>query len=266
MESRKAESYKAGLKPGEWLPDSIRLKLLGSYSPPRFRIGGFVSCEIRGRVKVTSARSSPFGELPLEDRRIIITDELARMIRKESSVAVMHWLGVTKKWVTWRRGDLGVERRNPGTLRLKKEWAPLTVAHDDNPYFRNPEMPAGIHEAGRRMREERARKGLPAKTPRYCESRRTGKKKRRPPVEGRLLKKIEVQGEHWIWKGAGTTNSLTAIVNDEGRTERPHRVAWKIFKGDLEPFEKLFRACDHPLCIRPDHFEVRPYQTGGKER
>jgi hypothetical protein len=52
---------------------------------------------------------------------ILLEDELARAVRHESSVAIMHWWGVCSSTVVkWRRA-LGVERKTEGMRRLVRE-------------------------------------------------------------------------------------------------------------------------------------------------
>src|SRR5262249_19222768 len=53
---------------------------------------------------------------------LLVDEELARAVRNESALAIMHWWGVTHGSVTrWRRA-LGVKRLDtPGTIRLRRE-------------------------------------------------------------------------------------------------------------------------------------------------
>jgi hypothetical protein len=53
---------------------------------------------------------------------LLVDDELARAVRRESSVALQHWFGVSPYVVwSWRKA-LGVERFNEGSVRLQAAW------------------------------------------------------------------------------------------------------------------------------------------------
>lgn len=80
--------------------------------------------------------------MPLAGCWIIVTPEIAGMIRTESSVAVQHWLGVSRTWVTSRRGALKVPRLNKGTRNHFKEQCgrilPYSFAHSLKHRYQKP--------------------------------------------------------------------------------------------------------------------------------
>ena len=110
------------------LPDVERFRLLhGSYCPPKFKVGGWLKCRLRGRVKVFSISDSPF-QWPMTcqanggKRMPVMVGDLVKAIRQESAQAVAHWWGVTAQTVSHWRKALGVEQNNAGTTRLRSKW------------------------------------------------------------------------------------------------------------------------------------------------
>src|SRR6185295_16487749 len=103
-----------------------RVKLLfGPYRMPRCRVGGFLKCSVRGRVRVYGIHEGPI-QWPYTVRRIgggrpmlIVCGDLARAVRRESEIAVAHWWGVSQTTVWKWRKELGVEATNKGTSALR---------------------------------------------------------------------------------------------------------------------------------------------------
>jgi len=86
------------------MEDATRLRLLGKYRTPRFRIGQRVSCKVRGQVVITGMTDAP---IPC---------------RQELNQAVASWWGIDPQTVTkWRR-RLGVERATEGTSQLHSDY------------------------------------------------------------------------------------------------------------------------------------------------
>lgn len=54
----------------------------------------------------------------------------------------------------------------------------------------------------------------------------------------------------WIWVGTLSTDGYPSIWLN-GKMERAHRVAFKLFKGDPKNF--VCHSCDVPQCVNPDH-------------
>ena len=82
---------------GGHAPDADRFRLLhGPYCAPRCRVGGFLTCRIRGRLKVAGISDTRI-QWPYACKGrpcLIITATLARAIRRESATALCYWLGV----------------------------------------------------------------------------------------------------------------------------------------------------------------------------
>jgi len=103
--------------------DPGRAKLLfGPYEPPRTRPGPFLSCEMRGKVKVYDFSDTPI-PWPIGFSRcgrptIMVCGDWVRAVQLESVVAVAYHWGVCSQTVSKWRQILEAERATPGTRRL----------------------------------------------------------------------------------------------------------------------------------------------------
>lgn len=110
------------------LPDSERFRLLGGpYRSPRCKVGGWLVCRLRGRVKVVALSDGPI-PWPMTcqahggNKMLILCGDLVKAVQRESTKAVQHWFGVKSNTVwTWRKA-LGVRQNNAGTLQLRSKW------------------------------------------------------------------------------------------------------------------------------------------------
>jgi hypothetical protein len=105
-------------------PDAERYRLLKVPRPPRCRVGGYLTCKIRGRLKVGGLLDAKIMWPYANKGRpcLIVTAELARAICRESNAALCYWLGVTGQTVTLWRKALGVATTNEGTRWLRRRW------------------------------------------------------------------------------------------------------------------------------------------------
>jgi hypothetical protein len=105
-----------------------RIKLLfGPYRVPSLRRGDRTICLYRDApVVITSWSDGPISwprcralDGPGGGSGLLVDDELARAVRNESAIAVMHWWAVSPQAVRAWRKALGVTRTdNPGSRRL----------------------------------------------------------------------------------------------------------------------------------------------------
>ena len=138
-----------------------RVKLLfGPYRMPRFRVGRFLRCTMRGKVRVRGISDAPI-MWPFTRNRdgrgtasLILCVDLARAVRRESEIAVAHWWGVSQQTVWKWRVELGVGALTKGTSDLRSRWAPETVQSPvanarRAPTLKSPERAAKIAAARR---------------------------------------------------------------------------------------------------------------------
>jgi hypothetical protein len=109
------------------MPDLDKVKLLfGPYRRPRLRLGERVPCLYRDRLVVVHGWTDAPISWPLcrpveglGRPGILVEEELARAVRGESSLALMHWWRASASVVHCWRTALGVERFTPGSRRLQ---------------------------------------------------------------------------------------------------------------------------------------------------
>jgi hypothetical protein len=129
------------------LSSGLRNELLGGpYTPPPTRRGAFLTCEMRGKVKVGDYSDGPIPwPIKWKTRSLILCGALVEAVRLESAPAVAHHWGVStwtvKKW----RGALGVEAYNQGTHALMRR-----AAREHATPQRVRQMTTLAREAGRR--------------------------------------------------------------------------------------------------------------------
>lgn len=78
-------------------------------------------------------------------------------------------------------------------------------------------------------------------------------------VEHRFFEKIEVRGDHWIWKGAyrGTKKNFP-VMRIDGEPTGMHR--W-IYEREVGPITKIWLVCTceyhdrDEICTNPEHYE-----------
>ena len=115
------------------IPPAQRVRLLaGPYRVPRARIGRMITCRFYGRCKVCGWSD---GRIPWPKIRVghggngayVMTPELVRALRTESSAALCYWWGFgIAKVSVWRR-RLGIPQFNPGTQALYSAWKPIKL-------------------------------------------------------------------------------------------------------------------------------------------
>lgn len=110
------------------LSDHERFRLLGGpYRMPQCKVGGWLTCRIRGRVRVFAISDGRI-QWPMTRQRaggnntFIVCGDMARAIERESGQAVAFWWGVTAQTVSAWRKSLGVKQNNRGTIRLRSKW------------------------------------------------------------------------------------------------------------------------------------------------
>jgi hypothetical protein len=106
--------------------DRFRLRF-GPYSTPRCRVGGCLTCSVRGRVKVVAISHTPIPwPLCKSSKHLtpIICGGLVRAVWRESNLGVAWNWGVSPQTVCKWRKALGVLPINEGTRELLRDWTP----------------------------------------------------------------------------------------------------------------------------------------------
>lgn len=83
---------------------------------------------------------------------------------------------------------------------------------------------------------------------------------RRRPLARRLLERVRIDGECWIFTGAINAGGYGVIGIDGNRTRVAHRAAYEVFVGAIPAGLHIdhvrARGCKSRACINPDHLEA----------
>ena len=65
---------------------------------------------------------------------------------------------------------------------------------------------------------------------------------------------IDWWSDCWLWFGAIEKHSGYGIASAGGnRTDRAHRVSWRMFRGEIPPGLYVLHKCDVRNCVNPSH-------------
>lgn len=179
------------------LPDVERFRLLnGPYRPPRCKIGGWLECHLRGRVKVVAISDGQI-QWPMTrsarggNRTLIVCGDLVKAVRLESTQAIQYWWGVKKDTVwTWRKA-LGVKQNNAGTIRLRSKWWTDGGTGEAS----RPGREASFHSPERAAKIATSKKGKP-RPPHVAELLRHGFEGKTHTAEARRQMSEARRGQH----------------------------------------------------------------------
>lgn len=60
-------------------------------------------------------------------------------------------------------------------------------------------------------------------------------------------------GPCWVWTGAKSRKSGYGSIDVDGKSERTHRLAWKLEHGQIVGGLWVLHHCDHRPCVRVSH-------------
>lgn len=73
--------------------------------------------------------------------------------------------------------------------------------------------------------------------------------------EQRFLAKVEKTDGCWLWRGAHCPKGYGHILVD-GRYEKAHRLAVRIYRGPIPTGMFVCHTCDTPACVNPAHLWI----------
>jgi len=70
----------------------------------------------------------------------------------------------------------------------------------------------------------------------------------------RIVEKIEVGEEHWLWTGWANDAGYPYVYMD-GRDQPAYRVVYELLVGPIPVGLELDHLCVTPMCVWPEHME-----------
>lgn len=62
--------------------------------------------------------------------------------------------------------------------------------------------------------------------------------------------RVDRTGDCWLWRGNRDRRGGYGIY---GRKAKAHRIAFRLFFGDVPAGKDVLHRCDNPPCVRPSH-------------
>lgn len=75
------------------------------------------------------------------------------------------------------------------------------------------------------------------------------------PVRERILAKVRLEGDCWIFTGSKTYHGYPRIIIGSTQVHFAHRVMWELKNGPVPDGLELDHLCRNRACVNPDHLE-----------
>lgn len=72
----------------------------------------------------------------------------------------------------------------------------------------------------------------------------------------RLMSKVHIVGECWVWTGSRHGGKRYGGIFYKGRVRLAHRVSYEMHRGPIPDGLELDHLCRNRLCVNPDHLEA----------
>ena len=113
-----------------------------------------------------------------------------------------------------------------------------------------PDVYRAIQERNNLARRRGGKIGRPRIRPQFVGPKQ--EKLTRQDLEGRFWRKVRITDGCWNF-GAKNSARYGTFMNEHGKTEKAHRVSWRIANGLIPPGLLVCHHCDNPSCVRPSH-------------
>lgn len=69
----------------------------------------------------------------------------------------------------------------------------------------------------------------------------------------RFWAKVDKTGDCWLWTASTDGMGYGLFGTGPSRSERAHRVSYRLAFGEIAPDLCVLHRCDNPSCVRPEH-------------
>ena len=70
------------------------------------------------------------------------------------------------------------------------------------------------------------------------------------------MRKIKIENTCWVWQGAINKGTGYAYSSWNGKSCSAHRLAYRLFKGEIPEGLVIDHLCNNKICMNPEHLEA----------